>query len=322
MEDGRGRLGLAGRRHLVRLVEEGASLRAAARRLGVAPATAHRWWHRWREADERSRTSLECLRSRPPIPASCPWTLPEAEQQRILDARARTNLGPARLAGLVGRRRSTIWKVLHRHGVSHRRRSPRPERPTRRYEWAEPGALLHIDTKQLARFERPGHFAHGDRAEHHRSRGAGYLYAHCCVDDHTRLAYVELHPDQRGVTCAAFLTRAARFMADQGCGPIQAVMSDNAKAYTEARVFLEVLADLGARQILIPPRTPRWNGKVERFIRSLDEEWAHGRVWASSHQRTRALSSWMRYYNRTRPHSSLSDRPPISRVQQDRGQYS
>lgn len=197
MEDGRGRLGLAGRRELVRLVEDGASLRAAARRLGVAPATAHRWWHRWRAASVEQRADGACLRSRPPTPASCPWALPAAEQRRILEARRRTNLGPARLAGLVGRRRSTIWKVLHRHGVSRRRRTPAPARRTRRYEWAEPGALLHIDTKQLTRFARPGHFAHGDRSERHRSRGAGYLYAHCCVDDHSRLAYVELHPDQR-----------------------------------------------------------------------------------------------------------------------------
>ena len=321
MEDGRGRLGLAGRRELVRLVEEGSSLRAAARRLGVAPATAHRWWHRWAAADHSARHDRSCLASRPPTPRSCPWALTDQEQQRILDARARTNLGPARLAGLVGRRRSTIWKVLARHGVSRRRRSARPERPPRRYEWAEPGALLHIDTKQLARFERPGHFAHGDRSERHRSHGAGYIYAHCCVDDHTRIAYVELHPDQRGATCAAFLARAAAFMAQVGCGPTEAVMSDNAKAYTDSRVFLDVLARLGARQILIPPRTPRWNGKVERFIRTLDEEWAHGRIWDSSHQRARALGSWMRYYNRRRPHSSLADRPPISRVQQDRGQY-
>jgi transposase InsO family protein len=322
MEDGRGRLGLAGRRELVRLVEEGSSLRAAARRMGVAPATAHRWWHRWQAASAPERASRSCLASRPPTPASCPWALSGEEQQRILEARRRTNLGPARLAGRVGRRRSTIWKVLHRHGVSRCRRSARPDRPARRYEWAEPGALLHIDTKQLARFERPGHFAHGDRSEHHRSRGAGYLYAHCCVDDHTRLAYVELHPDQRGATCAAFLERAAAFIAQAGCGPIQAVMSDNAMAYTNSHAFQAALERIGARHILIPPRTPRWNGKVERFIRTLDEEWAHGRIWGSSHQRTRALSSWMRYYNRRRPHSSLGDRPPISRVQQDRGQYS
>jgi transposase InsO family protein len=184
-----------------------------------------------------------------------------------------------------------------------------------------PGALLHVDTKQLARFERPGHFAHGDRAERHRSRGAGYSYAHCVVDDHSRLAYVELHPDQRGDTCAAVLCRAADWFAEAGCGPVQAVMTDNALAYTTSRAFQAALGGLGARQILTPPRTPRWNGKVERFIRTLDEEWAHGRVWASSAERARALLSFLRYYNRRRPHSSLGDRPPISRVQQDRGQY-
>jgi transposase InsO family protein len=181
--------------------------------------------------------------------------------------------------------------------------------------------LLHVDTKQLARFDRPGHFAHGDRSEEHRTRGAGYLYAHCVIDDRSRLAYVELHPDQQGPTCAAVLRRAAAWMRDEGCGPVQAVMSDNALAYTRSVAFADALAEIGARHILIPPRTPRWNGKVERFIRTLDEEWAHGRVWPSSHQRDRALSSWMRYYNRRRPHSSLADRPPISRVPQERGQY-
>lgn len=322
MEDGRCRLGLGGRRELVRLIEDGQSLRAAARRLGVAPATAHRWWHRWAGAPEPERSSGACLQSRPPRPRSCPWQLGPEEERAILTARERTNLGPARLAGLVGRRRSTIWKVLHRHGVSRRRRSPRPAHPRRRYEWSEPGALLHIDTKQLARFARPGHFAHGDRAEAHRSRGAGYVFAHCVVDDRSRLAYVELQPDQRGETCAAVLGRAIAWMALQGCGPTQAVMSDNARNYTTSRAFLEAVAAAGARQILIPPRTPRWNGKVERFIRTLDEEWGHGRIWASSAQRARALSSWMRYYNRRRPHSSLGDRPPVSRVQQERGQYS
>ena len=322
MEDARGRLGLGGRRELVRLIEGGSSLRAAARRLGVAPATAHRWWHRWQQASEQERRSRACLHSRPPTPRSCPWRLAAAEEARILQARARTNLGPARLAGLVGRRRSTIWKVLRRHGVSRRRASPRPDRPVRRYEWAEPGALLHVDTKQLARFGRPGHFAHGDRSERHRSPGAGYVYAHCVVDDRSRLAYVELHPDQRGETCAAVLRRAGAWLAEQGCGPIRAVMSDNAKAYAVSRHFRDALGALGARHILIPPRTPRWNGKVERFIRTLDEEWAHGRIWASSAERARGLLSFLRYYNRRRPHSSLGDRPPISRVQQERGQYS
>lgn len=321
MEDGRGRLGLRGRRELVRLVDDGLSLRAAARRLGVAPATAHRWWHRWQAASAAERRSARCLESRPPRPASCPWQLSVDEERRILDARERTNLGPARLAGLVGRRRSTIWKVLRRHGVSRRRRGGQPAPGRRRYEWAEAGALLHVDTKKLARFARPGHFAYGVRAEEHKSRGAGYLYAHCVIDDHTRLAYVELHRDERGATCARVLERAAAWFSEQGCGPVQAVMSDNALAYSRGADFRAVLAGLGARQILIPPYTPRWNGKVERFIRTLDEEWAHGRVWASSAERARGLLSFLRYYNRRRPHSALGDRPPISRVQQERGQY-
>ena len=122
MEDGRCRLGPGGRLELVRLVEQGSSLRAAAAALNVAPATAHRWWHRWREASEQERASRSCLRARPPVPRSCPWRLSPEAEQRILEARRRTNLGPARLAGIVGYRRSTIWKVLRRHGCSQRRR--------------------------------------------------------------------------------------------------------------------------------------------------------------------------------------------------------
>jgi len=305
----------------VRLIEGGMSMRAAARRLGVAPATAHRWWHRWRQAPEHERASGQALAARPPRPRSCPWQLTPEAERAILVARQRTNLGPARLAGITGWRSSTVWKVLRRHGVSRRRRSERPHSPGRRYEWAEPGALLHVDTKQLARFATPGHFAHGDRSEHHKTRGAGYVFAHCVVDDHSRLAYVELHPDQRGATCAAVLVRAAGWMGAQGLGPARAVMTDNALAYTRSLEFTQAIGALGARHILTPPRTPRWNGKVERFIRTLDEEWAHGRIWASSAQRARALGSWLRYYNRRRPHSSLGDRPPLSRVPQERGQY-
>jgi hypothetical protein len=138
----------------------------------------------------RGGAAQRSLEAEPPAAArTCPWQLGPAEEAHILEARRRTNLGPARLAALVGRRRSTVWKVLHRHGVSRRRRTPAPARPRRRDEWAEPGALLHVDTKQLPRFDRPGHFAHGERAEEHRSRGAGYLDAHCVVDDRTRLAY-------------------------------------------------------------------------------------------------------------------------------------
>jgi transposase InsO family protein len=321
MEDGRCKLGLAGRLELVRLIESGSTLRAAAAALNVAPATAHRWWHRWLQASESERASRSCLRTRPPVPASCPWRLSSEEEQRILDARQRTNYGPARLAGLVGYRRSTIWKVLHRHDCSRRRRSPQPA-SYRRYEWSEPGALLHQDTKRLQRFAVPGHWATGDRTELARNRGIGYVYAHCVVDDHSRLAYVELHDRDSSEAAAITLRHAIAWFAKQGCSPVEAVMTDNAMVYRRGNAFAQVLADHDARHIRTPPYTPRWNGKVERFIQTLDREWAHSREWPNSTQRDRALSSWLRYYNRRRPHTSLGDRPPISRVHQDRGQNS
>jgi transposase InsO family protein len=225
------------------------------------------------------------------------------------------------LAFLTGRHRSTIWKVLHRHGVSRRRRSERPQ-TTRRYEWTEAGALLHIDAFELPKFDRPGHWAHGDRSEPHRSRNAGRVKVIGVIDDHTRLAYCELHSAENAQAVSATLTRAVAWLAEQGCGPVQAVMSDNAKCYATSFDFRDTVAELGARHILIPPYTPRWNGKIERFFRTLDTEWARSRSWPNSQQRDHALSSFIRYYNRRRPHSACGGRPPITRVQHVRGQNS
>jgi len=319
MEDRRCKLGLAGRLELVRLVEAGASLRCAARALGVAPATAHRWWHRWQAASSEERLSRACLQTRRPVPQSCPWELSEEEEQAILSARQKTNWGPMRLSYLTGRHRSTNWKVLHRHGCSRRRRSARRE-SSRRYEWSEAGALLHIDAFQVAKFEAPGHWATGRRKE--RSRRVGKTVVIGVIDDHTRLAYCELHCAENALNVSATLRRSARWFSEQGCGPVQAVMSDNAKCYATSIAFKETLARLGARHIQIPPYAPRWNGKIERFCGTLDSEWAHGRVWASSTERDRALSSFVRFYNRRRPHSAAGGRPPISRVQQVCGQDS
>jgi transposase InsO family protein len=173
-----------------------------------------------------------------------------------------------------------------------------------------------MDTKRLQRFAAPGHWAHGDRTELAANRGAGYVYAHCVVDDHTRLAYVELHPRDSGAAAATTLKRAAAWFSERGCGPVEAVMTDNAFVYRHSNDFKTTLAQLNARHILTPPYTPRWNGKVERFIQTLDTEWAHARAWPNSATRDRALSSWLRFYNRRRPHTSLADRPPISRVHQ------
>jgi transposase InsO family protein len=302
------KLGLAGRFALVCAVEGGLSLRAAAAAFGVAPATAHRWWHRWLEGG-RSRAALVDRSSRP---RCSPRQLSAAEEEPIIAARAATGYGPARLAGLVRRARSTIWKVLHRRGLSPRPKPPRP--PVRRYEWSRPGALLHVDVKRLARFEQPGHRVTGDRRELPRNRGVGYDYLHCVQDDHSRFVHVELHPREDGETAARVLERAIAELAELDLDPPEAVMSDNAFVYRYSQRFQAVLAAVGARHITTPPYTPRWNGKIERFIRTLQDEWAYAHTWQSSHERARALSSFVRFYNRRRPHSALNDRPPISRV--------
>ena len=165
-------LGLAGRRRLVGLIEQGHSIRAAAAALSVAPATAHRWWHRWSGADPVARASGACLADRSSRPHRQPRRLSAAQEAPILAARAQTNLGPGRLAHICARARSTIYKVLARHGLARRAGGPRPL--TRRYEWARPGALIHIDTARLARFAlaRAPH-ARTRRGRHPRQRGHG-----------------------------------------------------------------------------------------------------------------------------------------------------
>jgi transposase InsO family protein len=315
-------LGPAGRLALVQAIESGMTLRAAAAALNVAPATAHRWWHRWRSADEGQRSSGRWLLDRSSRPHRQPRRLTAAEEEPILAARRQTNLGPGRLAGICRRARSTIWKVLHRHGLSRRRG---PGRETyRRYEWSRPGALLHVDVARLARFERPGHAVTGirDKTGAEKRAGVGYVYLHCVVDDHSRYAYVEQHPDQGGDTAAAVLGRAIDHLGKLGLAPPEAVMSDNAFAYRRSNAFRAILDRHGARHILTPPYTPRWNGKVERFIQTLKQEWAYAHSWPNSAERSRAMASFLRYYNRRRPHSSIGDLPPISRVHNVRGQDS
>lgn len=304
------KLGLAGRLALVREIERGSTLRMAAARFGVSPATAHRWYRRWRQASEPQRSSLACLHDRSSRPRCSPRQVAGDVEQLILRARRETNLGPGRLAGIVRQPRSTIWKVLLRNGVSRR---PRGERQTsRRYEWSRPGALLHMDVKRLARFAQPGHRVTADRAN--RSRRVGWDYIHVVIDDHTRLAYTEIHHHENAATNHDCLARALRFYAELGCRPPDAVMTDNALVYTNSQRFKNLLTQIGATHITPPPFTPRWNGKAERFIRTLQEEWAYAHTWPNSTTRNRALPSFTRYYNRRRPHSSLGHRPPISRV--------
>ena len=240
-------------------IERGSSLRAAAAALSVAPATAHRWWHRWLRASDEERRSRSCLRDRSSRPVCSPRRLSGVQEAPILRARQETNLGPGRLAGLVRRARSTVWKVLWRNGLSRRIRGERQS--FRRYEWSRPGALLHMDVKRLARFDAPGHRTEGRRAGYKRSSGAGWEFLHCVVDDHSRLAYVELHARDSEETNIACLERALRWFSEQGLSPPEAVMTDGAMVYRRSRRFRALVASIGARHILTPPYTPRWNGK-------------------------------------------------------------
>ena len=316
MSDRRCRFGLAARIEMVRRRRAGESLRQIAVAMACSPTTVKTQIDRWNAASDGERADFSCLHPRRPVPRSCPHALSAQDEQRILQARARTNWGPMRLTILCGRHRSTIWKVLKRHGVSRRRRG---ERQTyKRFEWSQPGALLHIDAYKAPKFIQPGHKVTGDRTQ--RARGLGHTVVIAVQDDHTRLVYAELHGAENATNVSITLKRAARWFTAQGCAPVEAVMSDNAKCYSRSHAFRDTLIELGARHILIPPYTPRWNGKIERFFGTLEDEWAHGRVWPNSTTRDRALSSFIRYFNRYRPHSAAGGRPPITRVHQVREQ--
>jgi transposase InsO family protein len=307
------RLGLAGRRAMVSMIERGSSIRAAARTFNVSPATAHKWWHRF--------LTDEGLADRSSRPHRSPRMLDPAAQERICEVRRHTGWGPRLIAGVVGRPHSTVHRTLRRHGISRR---PRPKREdVIRYEWPCPGDLLHMDTKRYARFSTPGHAVTGNRFSSgaKKRERVGYEFCHSIVDDHTRLAYSELHPDERADTVLAFTRRAIRFFEELGITP-RRLMSDNAWCYTRSAGLRQLLSSKEIKHLTIQPRRPQTNGKVERFQQTMAREWGYGLAYASSEHRARALPHWLRYYNHHRPHSSIGDRPPISRVHDLSGQDS
>jgi transposase InsO family protein len=315
------KLGLAGRLALVQAIEGGMSMKAAAEAFSVSPATAHRWWHRWHPAGEQARSNLGCLLDRSSRPHRRPRELAPELQERICACRRQTGWGPRLVAAATGFAHSTVWKVLHRAGIS---RPPRPlKEPANSYEWPCPGDLLHMDVSRYARFERPGHAVTGDRSPRwrksmHSQRLVGYDFAHAIVDDHSRLAYVELHRDERAATVTGFVERALAFFEGQAI-TAKRVMTDNAFSYVKNHSLRELLASRGIRHLTTKPYRPRTNGKVERFHQTMAREWAYGLVYRSHRQRNQALPHWLHYYNRRRSHSSLGDRPPISRVHNVRG---
>jgi transposase InsO family protein len=313
------KLGLAGRRALVGAIEDGMTLKQAAACFSVSPATAHRWWGRWRNASEEARASLSCLLDRSSRPHRSPRQLAPELEGAICDCRRKTGWGPRLVAAATGFAHSTVWKVLHRAGIS---RPPRPAREAaNRYEWPCPGDLLHMDVSEYARFERPGHRLTGDRSSQDRRRRDGVDYVHAIIDDHSRLAYAEIHPDQRAATAAGFLDRALRFFAEQGI-VAKRLMTDNAWIYVKSRELRQLLDRNEIHHLTTKPYRPRTNGKVERFHQTMAREWAYGLLYSSHRERATALPHWLDHYNTRRPHSSLGGRPPISRVHNVRGQDS
>ncbi len=304
------KLGLAGRRELVLQIAGGSSIRQAAQSFNVSVATAHRWWQRWRQASESERASLSCLFDRSSRPARSPRRLAAEHEEAICECRRQTGWGPRLVAGATGFCHSTVWKVLRRFGLSRPERARRE--PANRYEWPCPGDLLHLDVSEYVRFKRPGHRVTGDRRSQERQPD-GVDHVHAIVDDHSRLAYVEIHADARAETACAFLERALAFYAAHGI-EARRLLTDNAWAYTRSRAFRELLAERGITHLKTKPYRPRTNGKVERFHQTMAREWAYGLVYGSHRERARALPHWLDHYNRGRPHSSLGGRPPISRV--------
>ena len=310
------KLGLAGRLALVQAIEGGCSIRSSAERFSVSPATAQRWWRRWQEASAKERRTLVCLFDRSSRPHRCPRELAAELQERICACRRETGWGPRLVGALTGFAHSTVWKVLRRAGISRPQKAPKE--PANSYEWPCPGDLLHIDVSRYARFLRPGHAVTGDRSQRsrnvtHPQTRVGYDYAHAIVDDHSRLAYVELQRDERAETVTGFVERALAFFEGQGISA-KRLMSDNAFAYVKNRSLRQLLAERGLRHLTTEPYRPRTNGKVERFHQTMAREWAYGLAYRSHRQRNEALPHWLEHYNRRRPHSSLGDRPPISRV--------
>jgi len=295
---------------VVALVLSGVAPQAAATACGTSRATAYRLLRRYQEG------GWDALRDRPPIAKRCPHRLSAAAEAQIIGLRRQTGWGPRALSAALGRPASTIWRVLKRHDCSRRERMPRP--PVNRYEYAAPGELVHLDIKQLGRFWKVGKRVLGPGRQ--RSDGVGWQYAHVAIDDHSRLAHVELRATQQAVDCIAFTHRVITAYAEHGT-PIQRILTDNGSCYCSTD-FADLMAQHGIRHIRTRPYTPRTNGKAEAFIRILQREWAYAYIYPTSHHRARALPGWLRWYNKQRPHGSLQGHPPITRISQEARSYS
>jgi transposase InsO family protein len=315
------RLTFHGRRLLVeRVVVEGQAVAHVAKAMGVSRQCGHRWVARFKTG------GLAALHDRSSRPQSTPTRTAPAVEAAVVAARLEHRRGQDWLGAELGVPARTVSRILRRHDMPRLcELDPltgtiiRASKTTAvRYERDRPGELVHMDVKKIGRIPDGG----GWRA-HGRQMGStgvkkrariGFDYVHSLVDDHSRLAYSEIHPDEKGPTCAAFLLRAAAYFADHGIGHIERVMTDNHWSYTRTKAVAAAITGLGARHKLIKPHCPWQNGKVERLNRTLQTEWAYRQVFTSNAERSAALAPWLDYYNHRRRHSALGGLPPISRL--------
>jgi transposase InsO family protein len=311
------RLNFHGRCLLVsRVIDDGRPVAHVAKELGISRQCAHRWVNRFRAEGPSG------LIDRSSRPHHCPRRTSNELQEAVLVARAELRAGPARISQATGVPARTVSRILTRHAVPLLAvcdpLTGEVIRATKhtaiRYERDKAGDLIHIDVKKIGKIPPGGGWrAHGRGERPGHKRGLGYDYVHAAVDDHSRLAYAEILADEKGTTCAAFLTRAAEFFNAHGI-QLRQVMSDNAKNYTISGDFQDAIVALGAQHITIRPHCPWQNGKVERFNRTMAIEWAYRQIFDTNHDRTAALAPWIEHYNTGRNHSAIGGRPPISRL--------
>lgn len=280
------------------------TVKTAALAAGFSERTAYKWLARFREL------GLEGLCDASSRPHRCPRQTPEALEDLVLQLRHSRMTGPE-ISRLLGMPCSTVARVHKRHGLEKLSRLL-PRETVRRYEKKRPGELLHLDIKKLGKFDQAGHRIHGNRAI--RSRGVGWEYVHVCVDDHSRLAYAEVLPNEKASTAIAFLRRAVEWLRRQSV-KVRAALTDNGPAYA-SYAFAKACKQLRIKHQRTRPYRPQTNGKAERFIKTMLAEWAYARVYASSTERNGVLKLWLRHYNRRRPHGSLKGLPPISRLRE------
>jgi transposase InsO family protein len=295
------------------VVEDGWPLRRAAERFQVSPTTASRWARRYR------LVGVQGMEDRSSRPHRSPRRTPTRTERRIIKVRVTRRWGPARIGFLLGLHPSTVHRVLSRYGLARLAWLDRPTgRNVRRYEHAAPGDLVHLDVKKLGRIPDGGGWKiHGRAARPHIKRGPGYVYLHTALDDHSRLAYSELLSDERKETAAAFWQRANAYFT--GCGiTVAKVLTDNGACY-RSFAFRDALGEIAHKRTR--PYRPQTNGKVERFHRTLADEWAYATAYASDAERAEAYGPWLHRYNHHRGHTALGGRPPASRVTNLSGQY-